>query len=147
MRRRAILIPLLCGLLLALFMAARLGAHGIGKPQVVNERVGPYLISVCTDPDPLRADETHVVVGVTNPDTREPVVGGIEVTVALVSAADPAVVADFARHDPYGRHGLVTRWTIRPLARSHRRRVRRAVNNFPRQVKGLARLPLKAALQ
>ncbi len=62
-------------------------------------------------------------------------------------AADPAVVADFARHAPYGRHGLVTRWTIRPLARSHRRRVRRAVNNFPRQVKGLARLPLSAALQ
>jgi len=92
MRRRAILVPLLCGLLLALFVAARLSAHGIGKPQVVNERVGPYLISVWTDPDPLRADETHVVVGVTNPDTREPVVGGIEVTVALVSAADPAVV-------------------------------------------------------
>ncbi|AEW98362.1 YciI-like protein [Streptantibioticus cattleyicolor] len=27
---------------------------------------------------------------------------------------DPSVVEDFARHDPYVREGLVTRWTVRP---------------------------------
>lgn len=91
MRRRPIGIALLIALLPALLMAARLAAHGMGKPQVLNEPVGPYLVSVWTDPDPLRADETHVVVGVTNPITRQPIVAGIEVTVTLISAVDPAL--------------------------------------------------------
>jgi len=92
MRRRPIGIALLVALLPALFLAARLAAHGIGKPQVLNEPAGPYLVSVWTDPDPLRADETHVVVGVTDPATRQPIVTGIEVTVAFTSADDPSLV-------------------------------------------------------
>lgn len=40
----------------------------------------------------------------------EPVDGAL----LVFRAADPAVVADFVRHDPYVRNGLVTRWTIRP---------------------------------
>ena len=77
MRRRPIGIALLVALLPALLLAARLAAHGMGKPQVLNEPAGPYLVSVWTDPDPLRADETHVVVGVTDPATRQPIVTGI----------------------------------------------------------------------
>jgi hypothetical protein len=66
-------------------------AHGIGTPRLLNEPAGPYLLSIWTDPDPLRTDETHVVVAVTDPATREPIVEGVEVTVTLTSLADPAV--------------------------------------------------------
>lgn len=71
---------------------ARSGAHGIGKPQLLNEAAGPYLLSAWTDPDPLREDEAHVVVAVTDPVTREPIVEGIAVTVSLTAADDPSVV-------------------------------------------------------
>jgi uncharacterized protein YciI len=40
----------------------------------------------------------------------EPVDGAL----LVFRAADPAVVEDFARHDPYVTHGLVTRWQVRP---------------------------------
>jgi hypothetical protein len=66
-------------------------AHGIGTPQVLNAVSGPYLISVWTDPDPLRADETHVVVAVTDPKTREPILAGVVVTVVMQLMDDPAV--------------------------------------------------------
>jgi hypothetical protein len=82
-------------LLILLVICARTtvaGAHGIGKPQVLNAASGPYLISAWTDPDPLRADETHVVVAVTDPATREPIVTGVEVTVRMQSVADPTTV-------------------------------------------------------
>jgi hypothetical protein len=67
-------------------------AHGIGTPRLLNVASGPYLLSVWTDPDPLRADETHVVVGVTDPETRAPIVSDVEVTVSLTSVATPSVV-------------------------------------------------------
>lgn len=80
------------GLALLATAAVGLRAHGIGKPQVLNEPAGPYLLSAWTDPDPLREDEAHVVVAVTDPQTREPIVTGIEVTVSMASAANPADV-------------------------------------------------------
>lgn len=61
------------------------GAHGIGKPQILNADTGPYLISVWTDPDPLRADEAHIVVAVINPETREPIVTEVVVNVRMRS--------------------------------------------------------------
>lgn len=82
------------GLLAALFIfvvAAVAEAHGIGTPQVLNQPAGPYLLSAWTDPDPLRVDETHVVVGVTDAATNEPIVAGVEVAVTLTSTDDPAV--------------------------------------------------------
>lgn len=91
MRRKTTNVSLLMVLLVMLLMTRSTGAHGIGKAQVLNEPAGPYLISAWTDPDPLRADETHVVVGVSDPETREPIVTGIEVTVTLTSADDPTV--------------------------------------------------------
>lgn len=84
----AALVALLAGLLLP--RAAE--AHGIGTPQVLNVPAGPYMLSAWTDPNPLRADETHVVVAVIAPETRELIVSGVEVVVTMTSLADPAVV-------------------------------------------------------
>ncbi len=69
-----------------------LRAHGIGTPQVLNAPAGPYLFSAWTDPDPLRVDETHVVMAVIDPETREIIVAGIEATISLISMDDPAIV-------------------------------------------------------
>jgi hypothetical protein len=79
--------PLTLGLLLAVALFAGRSsptrAHGIGLPQAINVNNGPYLISVWTDPDPLREDETHVVVAVMDPATRAPLVTGHTVSVRL----------------------------------------------------------------
>ena len=81
---------LLCVPLLFIFVLfAR--AHGTGTPQLLNAPAGPYLLSVWTDPDPLRADEAHVVVAVVQPDTQEFIVSDVAVTVRLRSLADPTV--------------------------------------------------------
>ncbi len=66
-------------------------AHGTGTPQLLNAPTGPYLLSVWTDPDPLRADEAHVVVAVVEPETQEFIVSDVTVTVRLRSLADPTV--------------------------------------------------------
>jgi len=66
-------------------------AHGTGTPQLLNAPAGPYLLSVWTDPDPLRADETHVVVAVLEPATQEFIVSDVAVKVRLRSLADPTV--------------------------------------------------------
>ena len=68
---------------LLLLTALLAQAHGTGTPQLLNAPSGPYLLSIWTDPDPLRTDETHVVVAVLEPATREPIVTGVEVTVRL----------------------------------------------------------------
>ena len=88
MRRLSIAV-LLAGLLFSGMALAR--AHGIGTPRLLNEPAGPYLLSAWTDPDPLRVDESHVVVAVTDPTTREPILDGVEVTVTLTSLTDPGV--------------------------------------------------------
>lgn len=84
--RRLLIVALLGFMVLASSYLAR--AHGIGTPRLLNETAGPYLLSIWTDPAPLRADETHVVVAVTDPATREPIVDGVEVVVTLTSLAD-----------------------------------------------------------
>lgn len=73
-------------------LTGALMAHGIGKAQVLNEPAGPYLLSAWTDPNPLREDETHVVVAVTDPTTREPIVTGVQVEVRATSLAEPSEV-------------------------------------------------------
>ena len=79
-------------LLLLVVTAKPLPAHGVGTPQQLNVPSGPYLLSIWTDPDPLRADETHVVVAVLEPETKEPIVTGVEVVVRFTSLDDPSVV-------------------------------------------------------
>ena len=69
-------------------------AHGGGKPQYLNTPSGPYLLSVWTDPDPWRVDEAHVIVGVSDPATREPIVTDVNVRVRLQSIADPSIVLE-----------------------------------------------------
>ena len=94
----------LCVLLL--FLSALLArAHGIGTPQLLNVPSGPYLLSVWSDPDPLRADEAHVVVAVLEPATREPIVTGVEVTVSMtpLAAGDGAAVSVTAGADETNR--------------------------------------------
>ena len=90
MRSRTLFGRGLLAALLFFMTAAALQAHGIGTPRVVNQAAGPYLISVWTDPDPLRVDETHVVVGISDAATNEPIVTGIEVAVTLAAVDDPA---------------------------------------------------------
>lgn len=75
-------------------VAAGAHAHGGGKPQFVNTPSGPYLLSAWTDPDPWRVDEAHVIVGVSDPATREPIVTGVIVRVRLQSIADPSIVLE-----------------------------------------------------
>lgn len=77
-------------LLLCLAAFRHLGAHGIGTPQRINVPSGPYLVSIWTDPDPLRVDETHVVVAVMEPETQRPLVENVAVTVTLVNTSDPS---------------------------------------------------------
>lgn len=83
-------------MILALVMVSlavlKVRAHGIGTPQLLNEPAGPYLLSVWTDPDPLRADETHVVVAVIEPETNEMIVGEVDVQISMTSLADPSLV-------------------------------------------------------
>lgn len=64
-------------LTLIMLMAVRLestvrpaSAHGIGTIQLVSVPAGPYLIWAWTDPDPLRTDQMHVTVAVTEVDTQ-----------------------------------------------------------------------------
>lgn len=78
--------------LIACFPWEPVRAHGIGKPQQINVSSGPYLVSIWTDPDPLRVDEAHVVVAVMEPDTRRPLVEDVIVTVSLASSADSSQV-------------------------------------------------------
>lgn len=92
MRQRYGPIPILLSVILPAIIVASALAHGIGKPQLLNVVSGPYLISAWTDPDPLREDETHVVIAVTDPAKREPIVSGVEVTVTMTSLDNPAVV-------------------------------------------------------
>lgn len=87
-------VVVVAGLLSAVlaFRPASASAHGMGTPQLLNVPAGPYLLSAWTDPNPLRADETHVVVAVIAPDTQQMVVSGVEVSITMTSAADPDVV-------------------------------------------------------
>lgn len=76
-------------LALALAYSAVTG-HGYGTPRVLNEPTGPYVLSIWTDPEPLRADETHVVVAVIDPATQALIVSDVTVTVRMQSLEDPA---------------------------------------------------------
>jgi hypothetical protein len=75
--------------LLGLSAAIGVMAHGIGLAQVVNVQNGPYLISAWTDPDPLREDETHIVIAVMDPATRAPLVQDVAVAVRMEKLGDP----------------------------------------------------------
>lgn len=85
-------LALVIGIILLAFPVAReVWAHGIGTPVKINVASDPYLLSIWTDPDPLRVDETHVTVAVMEPETQTPIVTGLEVTVQLTAVADESL--------------------------------------------------------
>lgn len=86
-------------------------AHGIGTPQRLNVPSGPYWLSIWTDPDPLRADETHVVIAVLEPETQKPIVTGVEPTVQLRSLAAGTVIRQAATTDSTNRLLYVATFT------------------------------------
>lgn len=93
--RKPFLTALLAVVAIASSYSALL-AHGTGRPRLVNEPAGPYLLSAWTDPDPLREDEAHVVVAVIDPATREPIISGVVVEVLAASVAAPDQVVSVA---------------------------------------------------
>jgi hypothetical protein len=60
-------------LLAALASVARPAqAHGGGTPQLTNSPAGPYIVSVWTQPDPVRVGEFHITIAVAEKsETRE----------------------------------------------------------------------------
>lgn len=90
MRQRRTLYTAVLLVAFCLVVAPRLRAHGIGTPQAMNVESGPYLLSVWSDPDPLRLDQTHLVVAVMDPATREPLIEDVDVSVRLERPGDPA---------------------------------------------------------
>lgn len=54
-------------LLLIVLPAWPVRAHGGGTPQLTNEDIGPYWVSVWTSPDPVREGQMHVTVSVAEP--------------------------------------------------------------------------------
>ena len=72
-------------------ITATQAGHGIGKTLVLKRDSRPFTCYQSDRPDP-RADETHVVVGVTDPTTRQPIVSDVEVLVSLTAADDPTVI-------------------------------------------------------
>lgn len=85
-------IALATAIVLLAFLGVRsVWAHGIGTPVKINIPSGPYLLSIWTDPDPLRVDETHVTVAVMEPETQAPIVTGVQVRVQLTAVADESL--------------------------------------------------------
>lgn len=83
--------PAIMMALLIFFGVRQVWAHGIGTPVQINVPSGPYLLSIWTDPDPLRVDETHVTVAVMEPETQAPIVTGVQVQVQLTAVADESL--------------------------------------------------------
>ncbi len=84
-------VPAISLLALMLMVAAQVRAHGIGTPQVINELAGPYIISIWTDPDPLRVGEAHVTVAVMDSETESPILDA-RVLVELTWLDDPSIL-------------------------------------------------------
>jgi hypothetical protein len=65
-------------------------AHGGGTPRLTGAEAGPYRLYAWTTPEPLRAGEIHVTVGVTHFDAQgvERPVTDAAVTVTFVSEQD-----------------------------------------------------------
>lgn len=78
-------------LLLAAWLAAPppAGAHGGGKPQLVNSPAGPYLVSVWTNPDPLRVGTAHFTIAVSEPPPPGAENGEIVLNAAVRVALTP----------------------------------------------------------
>ena len=92
-------VPLCQLFAIVLVAAAWLGgvgtalAHGGGTPQLTGAEAGPYRLYAWTTPEPLRAGEIHVTVGVTQVDAQgiERPVTDADVTVTFLPQASGGV--------------------------------------------------------
>ncbi|RME44503.1 MAG: hypothetical protein D6791_13020 [Chloroflexi bacterium] len=92
----------LAGLLLTLSLVVlaapggRVRAHGGGTAQLSNEPLGPYVLTVWTNPDPATVGKLHITAAIATADTGEPVT---DATVqVLATASDGAVTRVQAGH-------------------------------------------------
>lgn len=93
-----IIFPLL--LLLALWPVAAWG-HGGGRPQIVREPAGPFLVSVWSLPDPLTVGEVNLIVLVTSSEegSLDQYVLDADIGLALTHDRSGEVVTAQATHD------------------------------------------------
>ena len=80
---RPLLILVLFLIILAL-SARTTSAHGGGAPQLTNESIGPYWISVWTSPQPVREGQLHVTVALAEPGEGDDQQAGAPVLGATV---------------------------------------------------------------
>ena len=104
-KRRLLTLPVISAVYMLAAGFALAHAHGgAGTAQLVNTVSGPYLVSAWSDPDPLRVDDAHIAVALSDPVSLEPIVSGVQVVVRLTSADDPArVVSETAMPDEVNR--------------------------------------------
>ncbi|MCB0082376.1 MAG: hypothetical protein KDE47_15660 [Caldilineaceae bacterium] len=103
-------VPLLCVLLLFAFhiTVPTVLAHGGGTPRLTDVPVGPYQIFVWSQPEPLRAGEVHLTIGLTLGEQATPTAPAVTgqdgilaqpvtdatVHVQMIAAADPSQVIE-----------------------------------------------------
>ena len=86
--------------LLAFFALAALArAHGGGTPQLVNEPLGPYWLSVWTQPDPPQVGELHVTAALARTDTGEPVTAPVIIVYARGVNKNDVIEAGMSHDD------------------------------------------------
>jgi hypothetical protein len=83
-RRAARPLLLIAVALLTAIAVPAARAHGGGTPQLTNEDIGPYWISVWTAPDPPREGQLHVTVAVAEPGAGDAQQAGAPVLGATV---------------------------------------------------------------
>ena len=70
-QRRFLVIFAVAAALGLCYPASMVGAHGGGVPRLTNAEIGPYWISVWSQPDPLRVGEMHLTVALSEPSGPE----------------------------------------------------------------------------
>jgi hypothetical protein len=60
-----VVLRLVCAFLLFMLMPRLAAAHGGGTPRLTDVVAGPYRLFAWTQPEPLRAGDVHVTIGVT----------------------------------------------------------------------------------
>ena len=94
-------------LALTILFAQPVAAHGGGTPRLAGQNAGPYRVYAWSQPDPLRAGDSHLTVGVTLPagDASNGGSGGVDSsTQDEVAITDAQVVVTYTpvQGDIYG---------------------------------------------
>lgn len=91
-RRSRVIAIVQVGLLCLVVTALPLAAHGGGTPRLINAGEGPYRLFAWTQPEPLRAGDSHISIAVTErpPDSAQ--VDDRYITNDLASAVQDAEI-------------------------------------------------------